>query len=130
MADFKTIITAYPDAASNTSLTSAFKVPGEFSHYAIKIPPMSTWAATVACGNVRVLGSDTLAGTYYPVGYSNNPATSTSGFAMWETGMTACISGGVVICEGLQFVPFAKLQFTGTMTAAASPFIVFGRKFD
>ena len=130
MADFKKIITAYPDAASNTSLTSAFTVPGEFSHFAINVPAMSVWAATIACGNVRVLGSPTLTGTYVPVGYSNNPATTTSGFAVWESGMTACISGGIVICEALQFVPYAKLQFTGTMTAATSPFIVFGRKFD
>ena len=130
MADFKIIATAAPDAASNTSLTSAFKVPGEFSHFAIKVATMTTWAATIACGNVSILGSDTLAGTYYPVGYSNNPATTTSGFAVWESGMTACINGGIVICEGLQFVPFAKLKFSATMTASVGQFVVFGRKFD
>lgn len=130
MADFKVIVNAVPDAASNTSLTSAFKVMGEFSHYAIKIAAQTTWSATAACGNIRVLGSDTLTGTYVPVGYSNNPATTTSGFALWETGMTACVSGGVVICEALQFTPFAKLQYTGTMTAAVGQFVIFGRKFD
>jgi len=129
MADFKIVANPSLNAASDTSLTSAFTVPGEFSHYAIKVPPLSGWCATVACCNVRIMGSDSPTGTFYDVGYSNNPATTTSGFALWEMASSSAISGGIVICEALQFTPYAKLKFTSTATANTA-FMIFGRKFD
>jgi hypothetical protein len=129
VADFKIIATAYPDAASNTSLTSAFPISGGFSHFAIMIPAAAGFCATATC-NVRVLGSDSQTGTFYPIGYSNNPATTTSGFALWESAGSCAVGGAIVICEALQFSPgWAKLQFVQTATAA-SGFKILGRKFD
>lgn len=129
MPTFKLIATATPNAASNTSLTSAFAVEPDFTHYAIMIPSAAAWCATTTCG-IKVMASDSQTGTFYSVGYSNNPATSTSGFALWESAGSASVGGGIVICEALQFAPgWAKLQFTQTATANAS-FKIFGRKFD
>ena len=126
MATFKVVATAKPDAASNTSLTSAFQVPGEFSHFAVLLP--ANFAITATCG-VRILGSDSLTGTYRDVIYSNNPATATSGLAPWQSPGSAAVSGAFVICEALQFVPFAKLQFQQTCTANTG-FVIYGKKFD
>lgn len=126
MATYKLIATVYPDAASNTSLSSAFAVPGEYTHFMIEMPNLR--AITATCG-MQVQGCDSLDGTYYTVGYSNNPATATSGFRAWDAGTTT--PGSMVICEALQFVPgYAKIKFTATLTANAYCARVFGRKFD
>lgn len=127
MANFVKIGTFTMNAASNTSLTSVLTIPGEFTHFALKVPS-GTWAAT-ATNNIRCLGSDTATGTYYQVGYSNNPATSTSGFALWEVANSAVVNGGWVIGEAFMFTPFAKLQFANTATASTN-FTLYGRKFD
>lgn len=127
MADFKRIITAVPNAASNTSLTSSFTVPGEFSHFAVLIPASSGWCVTTTV-HVSVQGSVDNT-TFYDVGYSQNPATATSSFALWETVNSHAVSGALVICEAMQFTPYAKLRFSNTATAAAN-FYVLGRKFD
>lgn len=117
------------DAASNTSLTSQFLIPGEFAQFAVRVIPTSAWCITATC-NVRLLATDSQSGTtFYPVGYSNNPSTSTSGFPLWEIPQSATLSGGVVIAEGLGFAKWGKFQFTKTATAATA-FIVYGRKYD
>lgn len=129
MATFKLMAIATPDAASNTSLTSAFPVPGEVSHFMIQIPPGTSWCATTTCG-INVLGGESSTGSFYDVAYSNNPATSTSGHAVWSTAGSAAVSGAAIICEALQFVPgFAKLRFLQTVTAATG-FKIYARKFD
>ena len=129
MASYVKIGTFTMNAASNTTLTSALEVPGEFSHYAIVIPSGATSWCTTTTVNVRVLSAVDSSSTYYQVGYSNNPATSTSGFALWEAGNSACINGGVVICEGMQFAKYAKLQFSNVATGVTN-FVLMGRKFD
>lgn len=127
MADFRRLQAITMDAASDTSLSSAFQVQGEFSHFALEVPSTSGWCVTSTC-NIRLMGSQSETGTYYNVGYSNNPATSTSGFSLWEVPQSAAL-GGIVISEGFQFVKWGKLQFTSTATAATD-FILYGRKFD
>ena len=127
MPAFKLIATAAPSAASNTSLTSAFAVPADFTHYAIQMP--ASFAITASCG-LKVLGSDSATGTFYEIGYSNNPATSTSGFAAWSSAGSCAVSGAIVICEALQFAPgYAKIQFQQTATANTN-LQIYGRKFD
>lgn len=126
MATFKLIGTITPDAASNTSLTSAFSMPGEFSHFAIEIPA-SMCASGV--GNIRVMSANTPTGTYRHVVYSNNPATATSGNQYaGEMSSTSIASGAFVINEGLQFATYLKLQFTSTATANTG-INLYGRKF-
>ena len=127
MATFKYITTAFPDAASNTSLTSAFTVPGEFSHFAVEVPAGMLITAT---GNIRIYGANSATGTFREVVYSNNPSTATSGNSpAGEIGLSSVRSGAFVITEGLQFVPFAKFFFTNTCTANTG-LKVYGRKFD
>jgi len=130
MATFKKIATATPDAASDTSLTSAFYVPGEFSQYAMRVPAL--FAITGTC-NIQVLGAQTSTGeTFYPVMYSHSPATSTSNYtaAIWKTHASAACSGAWVISEAFAFVPgWAKLQFVTTSTMNTS-FAIYGRKED
>lgn len=128
MAEFKLVKTPVC-AATGVSVTSAFTVPAEFTHFAVYIPPSTGWCATTTC-NVRIQGSTSIDGTYYDVGYSNNPATSTSGYALWEAPSSAAVSGGFVICEALQFVPFARLRFTNTATVVAGGWAIYARKFD
>lgn len=129
MATFKQIAVAKPNAASDTSLTSAFYVPPEFSQFVIKIPAL--FAVTGTC-NVQVLGSDSQTGTFYPIMYSHSPATSVSNYtaSIWKTCASAACSGAWVICEAMAFVPgWAKLQFVSTATANTD-FVIYGRKND
>jgi len=129
MATFKKIAEATPDAASDTSLTSAFYIPPEFTDFAMSIPP--NFANTGTC-NVQVLASETKTGTFYPVMFSHMPATSTSNYtaAIWKTNASAACSGAWVISEAFEFVPgWAKLQFVTTCTANTG-FVVYGRKND
>lgn len=116
------------DAASNTSQTSALPIPGEFTHFALQIPS-GVWGAT-ATNNIRIKGAASAAGTYYQVGYSNNPSTATSGFPICEIANSAVVNGAYVISEAFMFVPgYAKLQFANTATISTD-FVLYGRKFD
>lgn len=127
MALQKYVGTLYPDAASNTSLTSAWAVPGEFSHFVVEIPANMLVTTT---GNVRWLGAGTVDGTYKQILYSNNPATSTSGGAfVGETPNSAAVSGAMVVCEAFQFTPFIKAQFSATCTANTG-INVYAKKWD
>lgn len=127
MATFKVIATATVDAASDTSLTSAFAVPGEMSHYAIAFPDI--YAVTATC-NVHILVSDSSTGTFKRVQYSANPSTAVTAVSgePWSTGIDS--ENRMVICEALMFAPsHAKLQFVRTATANTD-FVIYGRKFD
>lgn len=118
MAIFKQIATAYPNAASDTSLTSAFTFATEYEQYAIFVPPLL--AVTATCG-INVMAYDATTASYYDVVYSNNPATSTSGLSPWASPASAACMGAFVICEALQFTPGqAKLKFLNTVTANTS----------
>ena len=130
MATFKQVATAYPNAASDTSLTSAFYIPPEFSQFVMRVP--ANFAVTSTC-NIQVLAAQTSTGeTFYPVQYSHSPATSVSNYtaSIWKTNASMAADGGWVIFEGAAFVPgWAKLQFVSTATANVS-FPIWGRKMD
>lgn len=117
------------DVASGASTTSAFRIPGEYSHFMLQVPSgCTTWCTTTSV-NIRILSGDTATGNYYRVGYSNSPFTATSGFNLSEIPQSVAIDGGAVIIEGLMFSKNAKLSFSNVATAATN-FTLFGRKFD
>lgn len=127
MAEFKLVATTQPDAASNTSLSSEFSVPVEFSQFAVEIPTTANWCVT-ATGGIGVLGAGAAAGTFRAIFYSSNPATATTGGVQWISGNNT--GNSLLICEALAFVPrFAKLQFTNTATASTD-FKIYARKLD
>lgn len=130
MAIYKAVATATPDAASNTSLTSAFAIPTEYEQFAIRVPPL--FAITATCG-IKILGAATSTGeTFLTVMYGNSPATTTSNtlISNWESPHSAACTGAYIICEGMAFVPgWAKLQFTATATMNTN-FVIYGRKKD
>lgn len=127
MSVYKFIASANVNAASNTSLTSAIAIPGEFSHFAVEVPAAMAITATA---QIRVLGAQTLTGTYREIVYSNNPATSTSGNARaGEISASSVLSGAFVINEAIMFAPFIRFQFSATATANTA-LQVYGRKFD
>ena len=120
MSDRRVIAYATMDAASNTSQTSAFEVPKDYSHFAIVIPAANTWCQSTVCG-LAVLTADSLAGPFRKIGYSNNPATVTSDQVFWDSPKSAAVSGSVIICEALMFAQkYAKIQFTNTATATTA----------
>ena len=144
MAIFKQIASASIYAASNCTYTSNFFVPGEFQQFLLRIPPAANWCSTNTCAvtiEAYTLSAPTSA--FYPIGYSNNPATTTSAWFVWSTAGSAAVSGALVICEALAFVPsvanysgsgdgaggWARLKFSNTATAATD-FAIYGRKFD
>lgn len=128
MADFK-LIKAPQATATGVSVTSGFTIPTEFTHFSLYVPPSSGWCVTTTC-NIFVQGATSIDGTYYDVGYSQNPATATSGFPLCHTANSVAVSGGFVIFEGPQFIPFMRLRFSNTITVAAGGWQLYGRKFD
>ena len=127
MSEFKFIASANVNAASNTSLTSAIQIPGNFSHFAVEVPAAMCITATA---QIKVLGAGSLAGTYREIVYSDNPATATSGNALaGKISASSVLSGAFVINEAIMFAPFVKFQFTSTATANTA-INVWGRKFD
>lgn len=116
-----------PNAASGTSLTSAFAIPRDYTNFALQIPSAVNWCATLTV-NVRVLCSTSETGTYYAVGYNNNTiATATSGFPLWEAPQAAATNGGIVKMDVLNNMTYAKLQFTNNATAVTG-FVLFAEK--
>lgn len=82
--------------------------------WAMQVPTATVWCIT-ATVNVTLLGSiDDV--NYRQVGYSNNPATATSGFRAWEVPQGG--DNAFVICEAAQFMPYVKIQITNTATVA------------
>lgn len=128
MATFKELLTVTMDAASNTSLTSAFEIPTEFNRFALEVPASSGWCIT-ATVNVRLQQARSAAGTYRNVYFSQNPTTATSGNTIWEATQSVTGNGGFVIGEVFSYAKYCKLQFTRTATAAAT-FVLYGGKDD
>jgi hypothetical protein len=127
MATVKFIADVMPNAVSNTSLSSAFQVPGEFSHYMLQMPSITSLCVTTTCA-INILVSDSSTGTFTTVAYSSNPATASTGAYDWNTGSAS--GSKMIICEALMFSPgWAKLQYANTATAAVTV-TVYGRKFD
>jgi hypothetical protein len=120
MAVFKQIATAYPNAASDTSLTSVFTYSTEYQKYAILVPPVI--ANTATCG-INVLGYDSVTNAYYDICYGNNPYSITCNTIMsiWQSPASAASVGMFVMCDALEnTVGQAKLRFLRTMTANTS----------
>jgi hypothetical protein len=109
--------------AIGATLTSGINIGNDTpSIWAIGIPTYTAWCVTATC-NIRLSGSHDNV-TYRPIGYSNNPSTSSSGFKNWEAAADA--GNTYVICEAAQFTPYIKISTTNTATVAVE-FIVIGK---
>lgn len=97
---------------------------GEFNRYAVALPQVTQVFSTEAV-NARMQGSPDEGTTYFTVGYSNSPATATSGFNPWEAAQDAW--GSMVICEAAVFAPHVRLSFTATATAASECYLFAGK---
>ena len=110
---------------TGNSITSSLDLgQGEWTRIAIAYPQFTSVFSTEAV-NGRIMGAATAGGTFYTIGYSNNPATSTSGFQAWEAAKTS--GGSMVICEAAPFSPVIKLSFTATATVAAECYVFAGK---
>lgn len=107
------------------SVTTRFDLgKGEFTRFAVALPQVTSVFATEAV-NCRMQGTVHSGTAYFTIGYSNNPATTTSGFRAWEAGYLAW--GSMVICEAALFAPSVRLSFTALATQAASFYIFAGK---
>lgn len=100
---------------TDTSVTSGIQLLDRPAIWSLEIPTMAIWCKTATC-NVRLEGS-TDGTVFRPIGYSNNPATATSGFKNWEA--AADQPSQFVICEAAQFPPYIRVSVTQTSTASA-----------
>lgn len=92
--------------------------------WSLMVPTATAYCITGTC-NVRLLGA-TADGTYGAIGYSNNPATVTSGFRAWEVPQALAVDNAMIICEAAQFTPWVKVQITNTATVAVD-FVLIGK---
>ena len=112
--------------ATGASVSSRFDLgKGEFTRFAVALPQVTSVFATEAV-NCRMNGTVHSGTTYFAIGYSNNPATATSGFKPWEAAQNSW--GSMVICEAALFAPSVQLSFTALATQAASFYIFAGKE--
>lgn len=105
---------------TGNTTTSGIQLFDRNAIWALVVPSYSSWCVTATC-NVRMEGS--LNGsTFYGIGYSNSPATATTGFQNWEVAADA--GGKMVICEAAQFTPQLRISVTNTATAAAEFYLI------
>lgn len=100
--------------ATDTTVTSGIQLYDKCVLWSLEVPTMTAWCVTATC-NVRLEGS-TDGTTYRGIGYSNNPATSTSGYRDWEVAVDT--TSAFVICEAAQFTPYVRVATTNTATVA------------
>jgi len=97
---------------------------GEFNRFAIGLPQVTSVFTTEAV-DITMQGSPDDGTTYFTVGYSNNPATSTSGFKAWGAGQLSW--GSMVICEAALFAPMVRVKFGSAATASGNVYIFAGK---
>lgn len=97
---------------------------GEFNRYAVALPQVTSVFTTEAV-DITFQGTPDSGESYYTVGYSNNPGTSTSGFKAWGAGQDAW--GSMVICEAALFTPQGRLKFSSAATTAGEVYIFAGK---
>lgn len=97
---------------------------GEFNRFAIAFPQVTSVFTTEAV-DTTCQGTPDNGTTYYTVGYSNNPATATSGFKAWGAGQDCW--GSMVICEAALFTPKVRIKFSSAATASGACYIFAGK---
>jgi hypothetical protein len=98
---------------------------GEFNRFAVALPQVTS-VFTTEVVDTTMQGTPDDGTTYFTIGYSNNPATATSGFRAWEAGQDAF--GSMVICEAALFSPKVRLKFSSAATAAGDCYIFAGKE--
>lgn len=109
--------------ASGASHTAGIDLGGgEFTRFAIQFPTTNPLAAAA---DISAQGAVTVDGTYATIGYSNSPATATSGFKAWGAGRDSW--GSMVICEAALFTRYFRLKFGSAATTASEVYIHLGK---
>lgn len=86
--------------------------------WSLMVPTATAYCITGTC-NVRLQGSvDGV--TPFTIGYSNNPATTSSGYRAWEVPQALGFDNAMVICEAAQFSPWIMPQITNTATVTVA----------
>lgn len=96
---------------------------GEFNRFAIQFPSTNplTASADITCQQSTDGGT-----TWSTIGYSNNPATATSGFEQWDCGADSW--GNTVICEaGLFAAGSFRVKFATAATTSSEVYILVGK---
>lgn len=106
--------------ASHTAGISLGK--GEFNRFAIQFP--STNPLTAA-DDITAQQSTDGGTTWSTIGYSNSPATATSGFNQWDCGQDSW--GKTVICEAALFATDFRIKFATAATTASEVYIILGK---
>lgn len=95
---------------------------GEFTRFAIEFP---TTNPLTAAADITAQGSTDDGTSWSTIGYSNNPATATSGFEQWDTGQDSW--GNTVICEAALFAKDFRVKFATAATTASEVYILLGK---
>ena len=113
--------------ATGASATTAVNLgEGEFNRFAVYLPSGPTDTFTTEAIDITFQGSVDGGTTWHTIGYSNNPATATSGFRAVEAGRDSF--GSAVICEAALFATDFRVKFSSAATAGTDAIYVVAAK--
>lgn len=108
--------------SSGASHTAAVNLgQGEFQRFAIQFPSTNPLAAA----DITAQQSTNSGTAWSTIGYSNSPATATSGFEQWDCGQDSW--GNTVICEAALFATDFRLKFGSAATTTSEVYILLGK---
>lgn len=120
MARVYVMTAAIDSGASHTAAVNLGQ--GEFNRFAIQFPSTNPLTAS---GDITSQQSTDDGTTWSTIGYSNNPATATSGFEQWDCGADSW--GNTVMCEAALFATDFRVKFATAATTASEVYILLGK---
>ena len=110
--------------AAGASHTTGFNIgDGEYTRFGIGFPSTNPLTASADI-TAQQRFADT--STWFTVGYSNNPATATSGFKAWSAGRDSW--GNVVYCEAGELANDLRIKFGTAATSASEVYVILGKE--
>lgn len=95
---------------------------GEFQRFVIYFGSTFQSKFTSAAFDIKPQGSYDGGTTYVDIGYSNSPASATTGYVLADI-PRSCTTGGAVICEAYAFADYARLKMSVAATQVATFYV-------
>jgi hypothetical protein len=99
---------------------------GEYNRFAVVFPASTQAKFTAALTYVKPQMSLDEGTTWVDIGYSNNPSTATTSFALADFPVSSVV-GGSVICEAALFATYFRVAFSTATTAAGDIYVMAGK---
>lgn len=120
------VVYTAPIATGASHTNSVNLGQGEFNRFCVYLPSGPTDTFITEAVDINFQGSVDGGTTWHTIGYSNNPATATSGFRAVEAGRNSF--GSAVICEAALFATDFRVKFSTACTVGTDAYYVVAGK--